>query len=143
MAAKPSASPRARPRRGEDERPDVALVGPCAAGKSTIARLLQARGWRARAVAQEHSFVPDMWRRLTNPRVLVFLDASWEETRRRKALRWTRADYAAQQKRLAHARAHADLYVFTDGLTPEDVVERIDAYLRARGLLPRGTGERA
>ncbi|NPA26333.1 MAG: hypothetical protein GXO36_01860 [Chloroflexi bacterium] len=117
-------------------RPDVALVGPCAAGKSTIARMLQARGWRARAIAQEHSFVPDMWRRLTDPRVLVFLDATWEETRRRKGLRWDRADYEAQQRRLAHARAHADLYIRTDGLSPEAVVARIEAFLRARGLRP-------
>ncbi len=119
---------------------DVGLVGPCAAGKSTIARLLNARGWRAKAIAQEHSFAPAMWQRLTAPRVLVFLDVSWAEARRRKNLRLSRADFAEQQRRLAHARAHADLVLFTDGLTPQQTAARIEAFLRQR-LGPRSAPE--
>ncbi len=111
---------------------DVGLVGPCAAGKSTVARALRAQGWRAKAIAQEHSFVPDMWQRLTRPRVLVYLDVSWAEARRRKALRLSPADFAEQQRRLAHARAHADLVLFTDPLTPAETVARVEAFLRAR-----------
>ncbi len=111
---------------------DVGLVGPCAAGKTTVAQGLQALGWRAKAIAQEHSFVPDMWQRLTRPRWLVFLDVSWAEARRRKALRWSPDDYAEQQRRLSHARAHADLVLLTDGLTPQETIARIDAFLRAR-----------
>ena len=119
---------------------DVGLVGPCAAGKTTVARALSARGWRAKAIAQEHSFVPDMWQRLTRPRVLVYLDVSWETARRRKALRLSPADFAEQQRRLAHARAHADLIVRTDPLTPAETVARVDAFLRRRlGAPPRGT----
>ena len=47
--------------------PLVAIVGPCAAGKSTLGRALKARGLRVREVAQEHSYVPAMWQRITNP----------------------------------------------------------------------------
>jgi len=32
------------------------------------------------AYCQEHSYVKDMWLRLTNPDVLVFLDASYTST---------------------------------------------------------------
>ncbi len=119
---------------------DVGLVGPCAAGKTTVARALSARGWRAKAIAQEHSFVPDMWQRLTRPRVLVYLDVSWETARRRKALRLSPADFAEQQRRLAHARAHADLILCTDPLTPAETVARVEAFLRAR-LGPRPASE--
>ena len=111
---------------------DVGLVGPCAAGKTTVAQGLQALGWRAKAIAQEHSFVPDMWQRLTRPRVLVFLDVSWAEARRRKALRLSPEAYAEQQQRLAHARAHADLVLPTDGLSPAQTIARVDAFLRTR-----------
>jgi hypothetical protein len=56
----------------------VAVVGPCASGKSTLTAALRAAGYEARQPAQEHSYVPDMWRRLVDPDVLIYLDISYE-----------------------------------------------------------------
>ncbi len=114
------------------KQPLVGIVGPCAAGKSTLIQNLRGRGYRLKHIAQEHSYVPDMWQRLTRPDVLVFLDVSFEESNRRRPMPWREADYAEQQHRLRHARAHADFYLLTDGLTPEEVAARVEAFLRAR-----------
>jgi hypothetical protein len=83
----------------------------------------------ARQVAQEHSYVADMWSRLSQPDVLVFLDASFEICTRRKRLNWLPEEYQEQQRRLAHARAHCDIYLATDDLTPQDVLDRVLARL--------------
>ncbi len=111
-------------------KPLIGVVGPCAAGKSTLIRNLAARGYRLKHIAQEHSYVPHMWQRLTNPDVLIFLDVSFEESNRRRPMPWQEDDYAEQQRRLRHARAHADFYLLTDGLTPEEVAARVEAFLR-------------
>ena len=62
----------------------VAVVGPCASGKSTLTAALRAAGYEARMPAQEHSYVPDMWRRLVDPDVLIYLDISYEALRERR-----------------------------------------------------------
>ena len=58
---------------GEDT-PLIGVVGPCSAGKSVLARRLRARGFHVKEIRQEHSCVPDMWQRITNPALLVYLD---------------------------------------------------------------------
>jgi len=103
----------------------IGLVGPCAAGKSTIAGFLKAAGYRVRHIAQEHSYVPHMWRRITNPDFLVYLDVTYENTLLRRNLRGTREEYDVQIDRLLHARTHADLVIDTNQLTPSDVVNLI------------------
>lgn len=103
--------------------PTIAIVGPCAAGKSTLAKSLQSSGYAARQIAQEHSYVPSMWQRLTDPDLLIYLDASFEVCTRRKSLNWLRAEYEEQKKRLQHARAHCQVYIDTDTLTPHEVYE--------------------
>jgi deoxyadenosine/deoxycytidine kinase len=112
------------------KQPLVGIVGPCAAGKSTLIQNLSGSGYRLKHIAQEHSYVPDMWQRLTHPDVLVFLDVSFEESSRRRPMPWREADYLEQQRRLRHARAHADFYLLTDGLTPEEVAERVKTFLK-------------
>jgi guanylate kinase len=114
------------------ERPLIALVGPCGAGKSTISKMLNERGIFARAIAQEHSYVPSMWQKLTNPIYLIFLDASYPETIRRRRLNWNMDEYQEQHRRLSHARQHADLYIFTDPHTPEEVLNSILIFLETR-----------
>jgi len=109
----------------------VGIVGPCASGKSTLGRALKARGLRVRQVAQEHSYVPRMWKLLTNPDYLVFLDASFEVCTKRKNLTWSEREFAEEQRRLSHARQFCDLYLLTDRLSPEEVLQ---AVLRALGL---------
>jgi cytidylate kinase len=109
----------------------IGVVGPCAAGKSTLIVGLTRLGYRTRHIAQEHSYVKDMWQRLTNPDVLVFLDVSFSATRQRRKLDWTEADWQEQQHRLQHARENADLYLDTDKLSAEQVLKRVEEYVRA------------
>ena len=59
-------------------RPLIAVVGVCAAGKSTLVQALRAEGFNARQVLQEHSYVPNMWQRITNPDLLIYLDCTIE-----------------------------------------------------------------
>jgi ABC-type glutathione transport system ATPase component len=112
-----------------DDRLLVGIVGPCGAGKTTLAKNLGRMGIKTRAIAQEHSYVPYMWQKITNPTVLVFLDASYKVTCRRRSLDWSEDDYLEQHHRLRHARQHANLYLFTDGLTPQQIVDEVLKYL--------------
>lgn len=107
----------------------IAIVGPCAAGKTTLARELEQRGYRAKQVVQEHSHVPDMWRQISQPDQLIFLDASFEECTRRKDLDWSPKDYHEEQNRLRHARQHCDLYLDTNDLSPEEVTAAVLEHL--------------
>ncbi len=110
----------------------VGVVGPCAAGKSTLVAALSQAGIVARHIAQEHSYVPDMWRRITNPDLLVFLDVSYPVTIQRCHLDWTEADYAEQQRRLQHARENAGLYIDTDHSTPLEIRQYVLDYLKTQ-----------
>jgi deoxyadenosine/deoxycytidine kinase len=105
------------------KRGGIVIVGPCAAGKSTLARGLEAAGWQARQIAQEHSYVPNMWQQISQPDVLIYLDASYETCSRRKSLNWSREEYQAQVERLEHARRHADIYIDGDLLSAQDVLK--------------------
>jgi dephospho-CoA kinase len=107
----------------------IGVVGPCAAGKTTLIAGLRQLGYQAKHIAQEHSYVPYMWQRLTNPDVLIFLDVSFALTLQRRKLDWTEAEYLEQQRRLEHARRHANLVLDTDGLSPEQVLQRVLQFL--------------
>lgn len=107
----------------------IGVVGVCASGKSTLIRGLESRGYRVRHIAQEHSYVKDMWKRLTNPHVLIFLDASYAITIKRRQLNWLEADWAEQQHRLRHAREYADLIIYTDQRSAEDVLEEVVQFI--------------
>ena len=107
----------------------VGVVGPCGAGKSSLVAGLQAHGVRGRHIAQEHSYVPDMWKRLTNPDILIFLEVSYENTVRRRKLDWTAAEYSEQLGRLWHARQHADLVLDTNPLTVDQVLNTVLAFI--------------
>ncbi len=86
-------------------------------------------GISARHIAQEHSYVQDMWLRLTHPEFLIYLDVSFLVSKSRRKLDWSEADYHEQCRRLEHARQHADLYIDTDPLSPEAVLEVVIAKL--------------
>jgi len=119
-----------------DNRPLLGVVGPCASGKTTLVANLKKVGIEARHIAQEHSYVAEMWRKITNPRILVFLDVSYPVTLARRHLDWTQSDLDEQQHRLRHARRNADLYIQTDTLTPEEVFQRVLEFLQDPGSLP-------
>jgi hypothetical protein len=116
-----------------EKRPLIAVVGPCASGKSTLVKHLKGRGYNARSVAQDHSYVPDMWRRITDPDLLIFLDARLDTIARRRRIGWGRRYLADEHHRLRHARRHCDLYLATDDLTEEMVLERVLAFLEEIG----------
>ena len=117
-------------REGTSGLPRVAVVGPCAAGKSTLVAALRGRGYDAHAVGQEHSGVPYLWL-LGEPDVLIFLDVDLPTTSRRRETVWPDELYATQQARLANARQHADLYLDTSTLNAHDVAERVAGFLTA------------
>lgn len=114
----------------------IGVVGVCAAGKSTLITALKAQRYNARHIAQEHSYVKDMWKRITNPDLLIFLDASYEKTRERRQMNWNEADWAEQHRRLLHAREHADFYLQTDELSIEQVLETVLDFVK-KSLLQR------
>lgn len=112
----------------------IGIVGPCAAGKSTLAANLRGLGYRARHIAQEHSYVPTMWQKLTNPDILIYLNVSYENTIQRRKLSWNRNEYEEQLQRLKHARQHADLVVDTDNLNIPGVLRTVETFLIEKGF---------
>ena len=110
----------------------IGIVGPCASGKSTLIDGLNRLGYHTRHIAQEHSYVPNMWKRITNPDFLVYLHASYETCTQRRKLNWTNEDYLEQLRRLLHARDHADLMIETDFLTPAEVLSKLIEYLKVK-----------
>jgi deoxyadenosine/deoxycytidine kinase len=103
----------------------IGVVGPCAAGKTTLVDGLNRLGIKCRHIAQEHSYVPAMWKKITNPDVLVYLDVSYPLTITRRKLNWTQAEYQEQLHRLRDARAKADLFIQTDRLSPDEVLQAV------------------
>lgn len=103
----------------------IGIVGPCAAGKSTLIAELKKSGYNARQIAQEHSYVPYMWKRLSNPDILIFLEVSYPNTIIRRKLNWTKKEYLEQLKRLVHAHQHANIIIDTNNLTSKQVFEAV------------------
>ena len=108
----------------------IGIVGPCASGKSTLISNLAEHGIAARHIAQEHSYVKDMWQRLTHPDVLIYLDVSFLKSMQRRKMNWQEKDFEEQVKRLEHARSHADYYVNTDQLSPQEVSDQVRDFLQ-------------
>jgi deoxyadenosine/deoxycytidine kinase len=122
--------PSSHPIAKEKSQPLIGVVGPCGSGKSTLIAGLEKRGYRCRHIAQEHSYVKTMWQQLTNPDILIFLHCSFENSSARRKLNWVRADHEEQMRRLSHALEHASLTIDTNALTPEQVLQRVLAYLQ-------------
>jgi thymidylate kinase len=93
-----------------------------------IHRRISAR-YTARHIAQEHSYVKDMWRRITNPDILIFLDVSFEIACVRRKMDWNNEDYLEQQRRVSHARENADFYIDTTLLSAESVLNQVLDFL--------------
>jgi adenylate kinase family enzyme len=108
----------------------IGLVGTCTSGKTTIAELLSADGYEVRHIAQEHSYVKDMWLRITKPDYLIYLEVSYENTLQRRNLNWRRSDFEEQLTRLSHAREHADLIINTDSKSAQQVYQEIKQFLQ-------------
>lgn len=110
----------------------IGIVGPCGAGKTTLQNNLIQRGYDAHAIVQEHSGVQAMWQRVTKPDVLIFLDASLATICARLNVNWEPRYIDEQQRRLTHAREHADFFLITDSLTRDQVADRVVEFLKNR-----------
>ena len=103
-------------------------------GKSELVKTLRAAGYITHHVAQEHSYVPHMWAHLTQPDVLIYLDVDFQAVRvRRPEITWGPERLEEQAKRLAHARAHCDLYINTSDLSIEAVRTQALQFLTGTG----------
>jgi deoxyadenosine/deoxycytidine kinase len=118
----------------------IGVVGPCGSGKSTLIAGLINAGFTGRHIAQEHSYVPYMWKRITNPDLLVFLKASFETCSKRRHLNWTIDDYKEQLRRLEHAYENADLVIETDRLSAAEVLGILLGFLESKGGDINGSG---
>ena len=109
----------------------IGLVGPCSSGKSLLQAALEAEGYKVRHIAQEHSHVPHMWQRLTNPDILIYLDVDFPAVKaRRPRTHGGPQRLADQHKKLAHAREHCDFYLDTSTLSPTEVKEQVLHFLQ-------------
>lgn len=120
------------------EPPRVVVVGPDAAGKTELVKRLRALGYNARSCAQDHSYVPDMWRRIARPDFLIYLDARLDTIARRRRIDWGQERLDVLNARLAHARAHCDFYLPTDDLEPSQIVDWVCTALAEMGISPSG-----
>jgi guanylate kinase len=119
--------------------PRIIVVGPCAAGKTTLISNLSPKGYNIRSCAQEHSFAPQLWKKYCKAQVLIFLDAELPTiAKRQNRTDWTQARLNEQRRRLAHARAHCDFYLTTDNLTRQQVAEAVDVFLQGCNVVLDG-----
>ena len=112
----------------------IGIVGPCSAGKSTLIANLRQHGYLGKHIAQEHSFVPDMWKRLVDPMVLIYLDVSYKVSMERRLLDMNSSEFDEQNDRLEHAHRNADLYLDTDNLTIQEVEKTVIDFLREKEI---------
>ena len=70
-----------------------------------------------------------MWKQMSDPDFLIYLDVSFEISITRIGTTWERSIFEKQVARLEHARNHADLYIQTDDLNPQQVLNRVLDFL--------------
>lgn len=73
----------------------------------------------------------DMWQKITQPDILIYLDVSKAvaNQRRSSTLNWPADWLNIQNERLRHAHEHCDLLVDTDPLTADEIEARVVAFL--------------
>ncbi|MEM9774661.1 MAG: hypothetical protein AAF902_08790 [Chloroflexota bacterium] len=110
----------------------IAIVGPCSSGKSTLRKNLLSAGYRlVKNPTQEHSYVKDMWQKITNPDILIYLDVDYPTTiERRPHIDLGPARVETQNDRLSHAREHADFYIDTSPLSPDEISDQVLDFLK-------------
>jgi GTPase SAR1 family protein len=106
----------------------IVVVGPCAAGKSTLVTALRELGYDAHVSGQEHSEIATLWRH-SQPDVLIALDVDIRAVRDRRGGSWPEWLHDLQVRRLAAASRAANLVIDTTVLSPQTVVDRVLAYL--------------
>lgn len=124
---------------------DVVVVGPCGAGKTTLAAALRHEGYAVRAVAQEHSIIRELWRHGGEVAALIFLDAAPQAISVRRGHDFPLWLYREQIERLKSAREHATMVLDTTELSAAEVRAAVIGHLQSQGLqalaiLRRGPG---
>lgn len=116
----------------------IGVVGPCSAGKTTLITKISQHGFSAKHIAQEHSYVKDMWQRIGKPDILIYLDVSYEQSMKRRPLNMSAHEFEEQNQRLVHARQYAECYLDTTTLTPQEVFVYVEGFLRNSQVQPYG-----
>ena len=114
----------------------LGIVGPCSSGKSTLIGNLKQKGYICRHIAQEHSYVPDMWLKIVNPRVLIYLEVNYETSMHRRPLNLSSKEFDEQVNRLSHARQNAHIFVDTVPLSPGEVYQAVMDALVEQSVQP-------
>lgn len=109
----------------------VAIVGVCASGKTTLVKGLREAGIDAYNVAQEHSCIKKFWNK-KKPDVLVMIDATLSAIKKRRFVTWDEDRLVIQHERLRDARENANLYIQTDELSREEVLQTIINFIRGK-----------
>ena len=109
----------------------VAIVGVCASGKTTLVKGLREAGFDAYNVAQEHSCIKKFWNR-KKPDVLIMIDATLSAIKKRRFVTWDENRLMVQHERLRDARENANLYIQTDELSREEVLQTIINFIRGK-----------
>ena len=107
----------------------IVVVGPCAAGKSTLVTALRELGYDAHASGQEHSEIATLWQH-SQPDVLITLAVDIGAVRDRRGGSWPEWIHDLQVRRLAAASRAADLTIDTTALSPQTVLDRVVTYLQ-------------
>lgn len=107
----------------------VVVAGVCVSGKTTLVKSLRDLGIDAYNVAQEHSVIKKLWNR-KEPDILVVLDVQMKTIRQRRMVPWGEDRLAVQRKRLCDAYEHADLYIQTDELSKDEIVQNVIEHIR-------------
>ena len=107
----------------------IVVVGPCAAGKSTLVSALRELGYDAHVSGQEHSEIAMLWQH-SQPDVLIALAVDIGAVRDRRGGSWPEWLHDLQVRRLAAASRAANLAIDTTALGPQTVVDRVVAYLQ-------------
>ncbi|WP_353892619.1 hypothetical protein PRVXH_001976 [Proteinivorax hydrogeniformans] len=102
----------------------IAVVGNCAAGKTTLVKNLKKAGFESSYnVPQEHSIVKKLWSRY-EPDILIYLRCSLEiAKKRRPTISWGQHRLDEQKKKLANAHQNMDIYIDTDPYDIDEVLE--------------------
>lgn len=106
----------------------IAVVGVCASGKTTLVKGLKDAGYDAYNVAQEHSGIHNFWNK-HHPDILVMIDATLPAIKKRRLVYWNQERLDVQHKRLADAKAHANLFIQTDAYNADEVREQVIDYI--------------
>lgn len=119
--------------RFEKPLPIIKVVGISGSGKSTLVAALRAQGYDARPVSQEHSNVPSLWQQFDRPAYLIYLTTTVENQQaRRQDVSWSVQAHQEEERRLAHAREHADVRINTQELSAAEVYNVAISFLKRK-----------